>query len=176
VKRVLIALAATVFAVAVPASAADVYSLLDFNSAVNALRAVDPTIDPPPNDPSRDLAVGGFHGAQQNNVGVSAHSGPTGEDPNGHVSDTSKTFKGRFRVTCLAVLGNRAALGLEPTNAASNDQATELVLVVQDNRNLAIPDQYEFLPEAAASCPDDLIDTPEFFIQSGNILVHDALP
>jgi hypothetical protein len=175
VRRVLIALAATVFAFAVPASAADVYSLLDFNSAVNALTAVDPTIDPPPNDPGKDFAVGGFHGVLNNNVGVSGHSGPSGKDPQGHVSDTSRTFKGRFRVTCLAVVGYDAALGLSPTQAKSNDQTGELVLAVRDNRVLGIPDQYAFIDDDAANCFDN-VGNVEFSIESGNILVHDALP
>jgi hypothetical protein len=63
-RRALFLLAAAVGAIAVPAVGAT-YSMLDFQSAVAALEEVDPTIAPPPNDPGKDFAVGGFHGAVQ---------------------------------------------------------------------------------------------------------------
>jgi hypothetical protein len=184
-RRALFLLGATAFAVAVTASAGATYSLLDFQSAVAALNEVDPTIKPPPNDPSNDFAVGGFHGTEGNSVGFSAHSGSRGENPKGHVSETrphffppgsSSTLQGRFRVTCLAVDGTEAALGLVPTEASSNDLEAQFVLLVRDN---GLPngtgDQYAFADAEAASCEFILlIDEPIFTIESGNILVNDA--
>src|SRR5205085_1108030 len=93
-RKVLLALAAALLATALPAVASADYSLLDFESATDALQAVDPTIDPPPNDRSNDFAVGGFQGERNNNVGFSAHSGPLGENPQGHLSETVPLFYG----------------------------------------------------------------------------------
>jgi hypothetical protein len=185
-RKGLFVLAALVVAIVITPSAGAGYSLLDFQSAVDSLQAVDPTIDPPPNDPGRDFAVGGFQGEENNNVGFSAHSGPLGEDPQGRVSETvplffptaSKTFQGRFNVTCLSVLGVDAALGLVPADTASNDQVAEFFLVVHDG---GLPggagDLEAFVPNVLAS---DCIgfETLALFgfpIESGNILVNDAL-
>ena len=171
---------------------AGAFSLLDFSSAVQALSAVDPSIDPPPNDPSKDFAVGGFTGQGTNNdgfpnkVGLSAHSGPLGEDATGHVSETephffppgsSSTRQARFRVTCLAVLGDDAALGLVPTDAASNDEANQFVLAVRDNGlPNGVGDQYAFVPDVLAADCALALGEASFFVQRGNILVHNALP
>jgi len=186
-RKVLLAAAAALAAIALPAGAgADVYSLLDYQSATDALQAVDPTIDPPPNNPNRNFVVGGFHGTDNNNVGFSANSDAIGLDPQGHLSETiplffgtpPKTYQGRFRVTCLAVVGNEAAMGLVPTDTASNDQTAEFILAVRDNRGLGIPDEYAFesgVDVFANACAFSVGDAL-FSIESGNILVNDALP
>ncbi len=186
-RKVLLAAAAALAAIALPAGAgADVYSLLDYQSATDALQAVDPTIDPPPNNPNRNFVVGGFHGTDNNNVGFSANSDAIGLDPQGHLSETiplffgtpPKTYQGRFRVTCLAVVGNEAAMGLVPTDTASNDQTAEFILAVRDNRALGIPDEYAFesgVGVFANACAFSVGDAL-FSIESGNILVNDALP
>jgi hypothetical protein len=187
-RRVLLVLAAAVVAIALPAAVgASVYSLLDFQSATDALQAVDPTIEPPPNDPNIDFAVGGFQGQDNNNVGFSAHSGPLGGDAQGHLSETiplffpgaSRTYQGRFDVTCLSVLANDAALGLVPTDAASNDQPDQFVLVVHDSRlPQGIGDTEAFLPNVSSTdCAGFVALTAFGFpIERGNILVNDALP
>jgi hypothetical protein len=177
-------LATIVLAIAVPVGANATYSLFDYDSAVDALVAVDPTIRPEANDPGRDFVVGGYHGFENNNDGISAHSDALlGFDPQGHVSDTRpgllfgmipSTFQGRFKVTCLAVVGNEAALGLKPMDSSSNDQPTEVVLAVRDNGR-GVPDQYAFYDLPAAACPTAIPDAI-LTIESGNILVHDALP
>jgi hypothetical protein len=183
-RKALLFLAAAVASMAIPGGASAMYSLLDFQSAVDALHAVDPTIDSPPNNPGKDFAVGGFQGTENNNVGFSAHSGPLGEDPQGKLSETRpgffgtppRTYQGRFRVTCLAVMGNQAALGLVPTDAASNDQPDEFVLAVRDNGlPNGIGDEYAFVPIPAQECLFG-IGEAMFTIERGNILVHDALP
>ncbi|TMM01105.1 MAG: hypothetical protein E6G02_12970 [Actinobacteria bacterium] len=186
-RKVLLAFAAVLVAIALPAGAgADVYSLLDYQSATDALRAVDSTIDPPPNDPSRNFVVGGFHGTENNNVGFSANSDAIGLDPQGHLSETipfffgtpPTTYQGRFQVTCLAVVGNQAAMGLVPTDAASNDQTAEFILAVRDNRGLGIPDEYAFESGEGVFAKDCAFSVGDalFSIESGNILVNDALP
>ena len=186
-RRVLLMCAATLAAIALPAGVgAAVYSLLDYQSAIDALQAVDPTIDPPPNDPSRDFVVGGFHGTDNNNVGFSGHTDQLGLDPQGKLSETiplfygtpPRSYQGRFRVTCLAVVGNQAALGLVPTDAASNDQPAQFILAVRDNKGLGIPDEYAFESDADVFAKDCVryVTDASFSITSGNILVNDALP
>jgi len=163
------------------------YSLLDYQSATDALKAVDSTIDPPPNDPSIDFAVGGFQGLDNNNVGFSAHSGSLGVGAQGQLSETiplffptaSRTYQGRFNVTCLSVLGNDAALGLVPTDAASNDQQSQFVLVVHDSGlPQGIGDLEAFIPDVSPTDCTGLegLATFGFPIERGNILVNDALP
>lgn len=184
-RKGLVLVVASMLAIAVTGSAGAAFSLLDFTSAVDALKAVDPTIEAPPNDPSKDFAVGGFQGTEGNNVGFSAHSGSLGQDPTGHLSETSphffppgssSTFQGRFRVTCLAVVGNQAAIGLVPTDAASNDELREFVFAVRDNGlPNGVGDQYAFVQEPAATCAAFVTDA-FFVIERGNILVHDAVP
>jgi hypothetical protein len=178
-RKAPLVLAAIVGAIAIPAGAAGtVYSLLDYQSAVDALTAVDPTIEAPPNDPGRDFAVGGLQGPEENNnIGFSAQSRPLGEDPQGQMSETIPGgFQARWRVTCLAVVGHEAAFGLTPTNAASNDQTNEFVFAVFDS---GIPggtgDLFGFVPIPAEDCAAG-IGEALFAPQHGNMLVHDALP
>jgi hypothetical protein len=185
-RKALLVLAAVVGAIAIPAgTAATVYSLLDYQSAVDSLQAIDPTIDPPPNDPNKDFAVGGFQGVDGNNVGFSAHSDPFGGNAQGKLSETKPfegPYQGRFVVTCLAVAGTEAAMGLVPTDAASNDQHAEFILSVHDSR---LPggtdDKYAFESDVGVFAQDcaayvtDALFGP-FTIERGNILVNDALP
>jgi hypothetical protein len=192
-RKVLLAFAAALVAIAAPAVAgASGYSLLDYQSATDALLAVDPTIDPPPNDPSNDFAVGGFQGQENNNFGFSAHSTPLGEEPQGKLSETiprpltdtgTSTYQARFSVTCLAVVGKDAAIGLVPTDAASNDQHAQFVLSVHDS---GLPggtfDRYALLSDVGVVASDcalyvlEALDPAAFFIERGNILVNDAPP
>jgi hypothetical protein len=186
-RKRLVVLGAALAAIAFPARASAVYSLLDFQSATDALVAVDPTIDPPPNEPNKDFAVGGFQGVDNNKVGFSAHSGSLGQDAQGHLSETiplfygtpPRTYQGRFTITCLTVLGNDAAMGLVPTDAASNDQPAQFVFAVHDS---GLPggsgDQEVFVPNVPAQdCAVGVgFAVFGFPIVHGNILVNDALP
>jgi hypothetical protein len=178
-RKALLVLAAGVVAVALPVGASADYSLIDYQSAVDSLLSVDPTIEPAANDSGKDFAVGGFQSADENNnIGFSAHSGPLGHDPQGHMSETIPgEFQARFRVTCLAVLGKEAAIGLVPTDAASNDQTTEFVFAVFDS---GMPggtgDLFSFVPFLSAQMCALGIGEAAFSPTHGNILVHDALP
>ena len=192
-RKVLLAFAAALVAIALPAGVgAASYSLLDYQSATDALLAVDPTIDPPPNDPSNDFAVGGFQAQENNNFGFSAHSTPLGGEPEGKLSETiprpltdtgSSTYQARFSVTCLSVVGRDAAIGLVPTNAASNDQQAQFVLSVHDS---GLPggtlDRYALLSDFDIFASDcglyvfEALDPFAFTIERGNILVNDAPP
>jgi hypothetical protein len=190
-KRMLLALTLVVGMFVFPGSASATHDLLDFESTVEQMLAVDPTLDPPPNDGKHDFVVGGFQDSVFN-WGVSAHSGPLGEDPLGHVSATAPLAKantnakqGRWRVTCVNVAGNLAAIGGVPTQAASND-AGHALFVFRDGGpgggTLVQPDGFQFLPGRIgdpSACPDpDLLVMAAVAppIESGNILVHDAQP
>ena len=179
--RKLLAMAAVilpfVFMLATGTTNASLVDLLDFQAAVDAALAVDPTLDSPPNDGGHDFAVGGFQGTGDNNIGFSAHSGPLGEEPFGHLSQTiPHVRKDRFTVTCLAVIANRAALGLTPTDAASNEFLTERVLAVMDS---GLPggtgDLYAYYNVAANTCAA-FVNGAVFAPERGNILVHDEMP
>src|SRR5918997_692002 len=118
-KRMLLALTLVVGMFVFPGSASATHDLLDFESTVEQMLAVDPTLDPPPNDGKHDFVVGGFQEGSalvDINWGVSAHSGPSGEEPFGHVSGTipegaTDAKQGRWRVTCVNVAGEFAAIG-----------------------------------------------------------------
>jgi hypothetical protein len=175
----LLTVAAACLAASGPARAG--HTLLEFQSALEELWAVDPAIEPPPDNGSRDFAVGGFQGPDGNNFGFSAHSGPSGEDPRGHLSETIPGVgQARFRVTCLAVLGNQAAMGLVPTDTASNDVPAERVLSVFDS---GLPggtgDRFKFYSslddvDVSADQCDAFVAGATLPIVRGNLSVHDV--
>jgi hypothetical protein len=81
-------------------------------------------------------------------------------------------------VTCLSVTGNDAALGLVPTDAASNDQDAQFILLVHDSGLPGgIGDQEAFGADALATdcIGQEVFASSGFFIERGNILVNDAL-
>jgi hypothetical protein len=154
--------------------------------------AVDPTLDPPPNDGRHDFVVGGAQPTGSDsgaNVGISAHSGPLGEDAFGHVSYTipnpegpGTTFQARIKVTCVNVAGNLAVVTGVQTNAASNDNppGTFYTFSLRDS---GLPggtgDGFRGFGGVETDCrnPFFLLDAgiaPP--IERGNILIHDATP
>jgi hypothetical protein len=133
----------------------------------------------------RDFAVGGFRGVGGlNNVGFSAHSDANGANPFGHLSQTippSAQFpqgrKDRFRVTCLAVTGNHAAIGLMPTDArTAQNFPTGRVLVVVDNGHPVAGHPVDFYGyiNGTAACAQFTTVVLANLPASGNISVHDA--
>jgi hypothetical protein len=76
----------------------------------------------------QDRVVGGARDAFDANVSFSARSGPSGQNPHGHINATvpfpgtpGDTLQFRLEVTCLAVAGNLAAAGAVVTESSSND-------------------------------------------------------
>ena len=177
-------LAAAALAIAISGSAGAADAPPDLTSAVNAQEAVDPTIDAPLTYQGKNTAVGGFQGTEGNKVAFSADSGSVGQDPKGHLSETrphffpsgsSSTYQGRFRVICLAVLGNEAAVGLVPTNAASNDTTNGFVLAVRDNgQPNGTGDQYGFVPGVSPATCGQGLGEAVFSIANGNVNVRAA--
>lgn len=190
------ALLAAVFLVGPGLARADIVDLFSFDSAVAAAQAVDPTIAAPPNDGGRDFAVGGGRTVPDElGFGFSAHSGPLGEDPKGHMSfglslapPFPKVAQVTIDVTCLTVVANVATIGgrITHVNAPGGGPVPFVIegrgalFVATDNGNPINGqpvDQFAFvaLPFAPpAICPPSgPVPGP---LENGNILVHDALP
>jgi hypothetical protein len=170
----LLTVAAACLAATGPARAG--HTLLEFESALEELWAVDPAIEPPPDNGSRDFAVGGFQSPDGSNFGFSAHSAPKGGDPRGHLSETFPgVAQARFKVACLKVVGSHASIGLVPTDAASNDNDAEAVLCVLDSK---LPggtmDLFTFIPGAAAQSCAAVGCIATIPIKHGNVVVHDV--
>ena len=135
-------------------------------------------------DRTNDFVVGGFQDRLDEHIGLSAHSGPSGENPFGHESVTftaggQEHFKLRSRVTCLAVAGNLAAWGTVSTESASNTvpPGTEFVEVGRDGGPGGAADGWDFVEAAAEDCADFLAAAAAAPpIQSGNISIHDGQP
>jgi hypothetical protein len=162
--------------VAAPVARASIVNPLTFNAAMNPALAVDPTLAPPANDGTHDFAVGGFEGELMEHVGFSAQSGPQGQAPSGHVSLTyANGLKGRWRVTCLAVEGKDAVMGIVPTEAPPSNAAFEGLLAVHDGGPGAAGDTYAFfeLPPSICALAVGHLTTFEVPIMRGDILVHD---
>ena len=178
------ALTALFIAAPGPVAAADI-DLLDLQAAVAAAQEVDPTLDPPPTDGTRDFVVGGFQSGDSNN-GLSAHSGPAGEDPWGHVSRTvpenPEVVQERWRVTCVNVQGNLALVGAVPMQTGSSSPLPFLFML----RDSGPGGGTALNPDGSRSIsvpPDECLNPTWFFfaatappIEHGNILVHDAQP
>ena len=182
-KRLLLplVLAAALFALPSIASALD---LLEFQSAVDAMRAVDPTLDPPPNDGRHDFVVGGFS-APTVKWSVSAHSGPLGEEPFGHVNRTIPQPSGvikqsRWRVTCVYVSANLAVVvGVPHPHAGSDDFNSTTKFYFRNGGPGGAADGFlqSFAASPVACGPADLVFAAAASpFANGNILVHDALP
>jgi hypothetical protein len=152
------------------------HTLLELESALEELWAVDPAIEPPPDNGSRDFAVGGFQSPDGSNFGFSAHSARNGTDPRGHLSETfAGVAQARFKVACLKVMGNYASIGLVPTDAASNDNPDEAVLCVLDSK---LPggtmDMFTFIHGAPAQSCAAVSCIAAIPIRHGNLVVHDV--
>lgn len=111
-------------------------------------------------------------------IQVEARSGPRGENPSGTAGFTVDTVEGTLtiasRVTCLAVNGNRAAIGIAaPPNAPPLYPEHQLEVV--DNQGTGRADTVVVSPTIGpADCsPTGLEGVP---IASGDIAVVDATP
>jgi hypothetical protein len=132
-----------------------------------------------------DTAVGGFRGVGGvNDVAFSAHSDPNGANPYGHLSQTipagktSPQRQDRFDVTCLAVDGNHAAIGLTPSNSETATRfPSGRVLIVIDNGNPQsgqTVDTYGYR-NGTNNCEMFRTDVVTNLPETGDTLVHDEL-
>ena len=194
-------IAAAVLALAPSATAFDP---LEFPAAVDALNTYSPdSIAPPTNDGAHDFAVGGgqhgvnFMGECSNkfgncvNEGLSAQSGPSGENPQGHVSatyETAQPFKLRGPVICLDVQGNEAFIEVMQTadGAPGFPKGFPFLVHVIDGGN-PVNGTGDFIanrgpadiigPSALHPCGFDRDPLePVAPLERGNISVRDVLP
>jgi hypothetical protein len=184
---------AVVLLIAAAIARAGILDLVTFSSGVDAAQAVDPTLDPPPNDGGHDFAVGGGHhlgfvGGPCNdsdplctNEGFSAHSGPNGENPQGHISVNGATLL-RGDVICLQVISNQAFIrAVETRTGDSIPQGEAFLLHVVDNGNPVNGTPPDLIrnsfngfilpPSVASPCGSPAL--PPVPLGSGNIVVHD---
>jgi hypothetical protein len=118
--------------------------------------------------------------------GISAHSGPLGEDPQGSLTFTNAgegTQSFHARVTCLIVVDNEAfATGIFTHPESSEGEI--VVLDAVDNGNpgqSSVPDLIRFSFAGAIvpvpGQPDCFLPVlPPVEVTRGNIVVHDATP
>jgi hypothetical protein len=199
-RRMLVALTVSAGVLVLPSSASAQVDLLEFQSAVDAMLAVDPTLDPPPNDPRKDFAVGGGRTVIDDlGFALSAHSGPLGEEAKGHMSfggfvgpgEPEKEAQVTVDVTCLRVAVKTATVGGEITHINPTarrglpeflQEGGGIVFAVVDNGNPVMGQPVDLaqpvfpLPdEPPVVCPPAPVPIFEG-LSNGNILVHDAVP
>lgn len=144
-------------------------------------------------NPGHDFAVGGGRhlnfgtGPGFTNEGFAAQSGPSGEDPKGHVSFNSSdpgSGKAQGHVTCLNVVGNEAFILWTQEKAGEPvPEGTVILLHVVDNGRPSdgVPDliRNSFDPFIFPATPERPCGTPVLppvLLEQGNITVHDGLP
>jgi hypothetical protein len=190
VKRGLVAVISTLaFAVSGAGVARAIIDPVDFQAALNALAAVDPQLAihaQANSSDGRDFAVGGGQSSVGSNFGLSAHSGPSGEDAFGHLSDTiPDDGKIRARVVCLQVVTDpsgvkRAGMIGQITESSSNTApAGSFIRVSVRDTGSSGGDgdgyrrAFTSIPPNPSVCPPQALI---FNIEHGNINIHDAQP
>ena len=135
----------------------------------------------------RDFAVGGGQSSVGSNFGVSAHSGPSGQDAFGHLSDTiPDDGKIRARVVCLQVVTNpttgvkTAGMIAQITESSSNTAPAGFFIRVSVRDTGASGGDGDGYRRSIQSIPPNpLVCPPQgviFDIVRGNINIHDAQP
>jgi hypothetical protein len=190
VQRIFVAVMLTLaVAIAGGGVARATIDVVDFQAALGALSSVDPqlAVEAQANSSNkRDFAVGGGQSSVGSNFGLSAHSGPSGEDAFGHVSET---FPGgdkyRARVVCLQVVTDvtgvkRAGIIGQITESSSNT-APAGFFVRWSVRDTGLPggDGDGFRRAITSIQPNPMVCPPRVGdpnLEHGNINIHDAQP
>jgi hypothetical protein len=104
---------------------------------------------------------------------VDAHSGPSGENPTGHLTLDFPQFPTPIEasVACLRVSGNTGIVGVNFLNAGAPSGFFKVVDALVDTVNLAIGSTVL----GPGDCPADVIDNP-LTVTSGDLVVIDAQP
>jgi hypothetical protein len=111
---------------------------------------------------------------------VSAHSGPAGEDPHGQITVHSPLLaeKAKADVTCLRVTGSHAVAGGEfsPPIQYLGLTIRHVNLVVQDNGSDDRATGVSFIdrPRPPGFSPCDIAPPPIFEVVQGNYVVKDG--
>lgn len=126
----------------------------------------------PPND---SAAGAGKQDATGVSFSFSAHSGPEGEDAKGHYRITGAGAPRDGKVTCFAVVGNRAVVGGERQDAPGQGE----FILVEDNGSPGdgVADRANVAVGATADACDSILASDMFLfpITQGNVTVNDAL-
>lgn len=108
---------------------------------------------------------------------VSAHSGPAGEDPKGHLDldlNPERRPANLGKIICLAVVGNRAAIGAED----QDHPGLARYVIVEDNGNRGdpIPDRAIFTGTGPLDLCESVVTEFALFPIEGDVTVVDAQP
>jgi len=118
-------------------------------------------------------------------INISAHSGPLGENPWGHVSAHNQPaypveFVVEGDVTCLRVLGNTAVIGIRNTKLEAAGYPINVypgtLQYVTDGAMLGIPDaiSYQFpITTVPTVCPVPSMVFTIFPMTQGNFVIQD---
>jgi hypothetical protein len=146
---------------------------------VTMAAAQGPAADGPP----KDFVTGGGHHSflPDAQFTISAHSGPLGEDPKGHMSFKEEGQpRVRSNVTCLTIVGNQAfATGVIERPAAAAGQLMVMHAVDSGERGGIAPDllRFSFVPFIVPhhNRPGCFLPVlPPVPVTQGNIVVNDA--
>jgi hypothetical protein len=190
VQRIFVAVMLTLaVAIAGAGVARATIDLVDFQAALSALSAADPqlAVEAQANSSDqRDFAVGGGQSSVGSNFGLSAHSGPSGQDAFGHLSDTiPDDGKIRARVVCLQVVTDmtgvkRAGMIGQITESSSNTAPAGFFIRVSardTGQSGGSGDGYRRSIQSIP--PNPMVCPPQAVIPNlvhGNINIHDAQP
>jgi hypothetical protein len=111
-------------------------------------------------------------------IHVNAKSGPSGEDARGRFSVNHEGFYAvRGEVTCLSVVGNRATVGGEITQAQGELEGFEgfgILIIVEDNGEGDEPN--DGVISSVVATPPEQCSVPFEVrpIEQGDYIVHDA--
>jgi hypothetical protein len=136
--------------------------------------------------PAQDSAVGDGAGSNYGHFQFSATSSPTGASPSGTASwEQFGAFHFEGTVSCLAVSGNRAVIGIDVDTAASTLSFAGFFLTAVDGGPAGSGlDSFDATPTALTAA-GDIVPTDCTFpftpfapsqVTSGDIVVHDAPP
>jgi len=130
---------------------------------------------------ARDYVVGAGTVLQSFGFAVNAESGPTGEDPHGHLMIHSLGWVRHADVTCMVVTGSQARIS-GPVTFQNFEDADFLhqntALIVVDDMPPPMRDRVTFTTfrEALGVDPDTACQFPTEAIDPfhGNVIVHDG--
>lgn len=131
----------------------------------------------PGKGPKRDLVAGSAKfPVVAAHAHINAKSGPNGENPRGKFFLRQGNLQFRGSVTCMRVVGNRAAVGgrVNKSNAAGPPVGSGFVQHIEDNGSPGRNDRSQtvFVPSPPMTCPVPI--TPFFVVARGNFVVRDA--
>jgi hypothetical protein len=170
-----VAAAAAVLVIAPGASAA--VDPAEYDSAVAAVSAVDPSIQSPSNSTDRDFVVGTSRN-EDATLAMAAQSGPNGEDPRGQGVAIAPNTRTHFEVTCLRIVGNHAVAGGVVTRSTNPGLPVgdELLVAVRDT---TLPggelDGHSVIEAPAESCAVVPLEGTIVPHEHGNWVVSDAV-